>query len=69
MTKFGAPVPWMLEAAIVLEIALGKYVEAADYRGSPDLQRRSRVLPGRARSGNSSGTEVAARAECVGPSR
>ena len=27
--KFWAPVPWMLEAAIVLEVALGKYVEAA----------------------------------------
>src|ERR1700732_1190184 len=26
--KFWAPVPWMLEAAIVLELALGKYVEA-----------------------------------------
>jgi len=29
LTKLWAPVPWMLEAAIVLEIALGKYVEAA----------------------------------------
>src|ERR1700734_1444931 len=29
MAKFWAPVPWMLEAAIVLEIVLGKYVEAA----------------------------------------
>jgi H+-transporting ATPase len=29
LTKFWAPVPWMLEAAIVLETALGKYVEAA----------------------------------------
>jgi H+-transporting ATPase len=27
--KFWAPVPWMLEAAIILELALGKYVEAA----------------------------------------
>lgn len=27
--KFWAPVPWMLEAAIVLEVALGKYVESA----------------------------------------
>src|ERR1700733_13220395 len=27
--KFWAPVPWMLEAAIVLELALGKYVEAS----------------------------------------
>ena len=29
LTKFWAPVPWMLEAAIMLEVALGKYVEAA----------------------------------------
>src|SRR5580658_4264673 len=28
LAKFWAPVPWMLEAAIVLEIVLGKYVEA-----------------------------------------
>jgi H+-transporting ATPase len=28
MEKFWAPVPWMLEAAIVVELALGKYVEA-----------------------------------------
>ncbi len=29
LSKFWSPVPWMLEAAIVLELALGKYVEAA----------------------------------------
>ena len=29
LTQFWAPVPWMLEAAIVLEVVLGKYVEAA----------------------------------------
>jgi len=29
VAKFWAPVPWMLEAAIVLELTLGKYVEAA----------------------------------------
>src|ERR1035438_10342257 len=27
--KFWAPVPWMLEGAIILELILGKYVEAA----------------------------------------
>jgi len=31
--KFWAPVPWMLEASIVLELALGKYVEAAIIAG------------------------------------
>jgi H+-transporting ATPase len=29
LEKFWAPVPWMLEAAIILEIVLGKYLEAA----------------------------------------
>ena len=29
LTKFWAPVPWMLEAAIVLQVALGDYAEAA----------------------------------------
>ena len=27
--KFSAPIPWMLEAAIVLQLVLGQYVEAA----------------------------------------
>jgi len=29
LEKFWAPVPWMLEAAIVLELVLGRYIEAA----------------------------------------
>jgi len=33
LTKFWAPVPWMLEAAIVLEVVLGKYVEGAIIAG------------------------------------
>ncbi len=33
LAKFWAPVPWMLEAAIVLEVVLGKYVEAAIIAG------------------------------------
>ena len=33
LNKFWAPVPWMLEAAIVLEMALGNYVEAAIIAG------------------------------------
>ena len=28
LVKFWAPVPWMLEAAVILQLALGKYVEA-----------------------------------------
>ena len=31
--KFWAPVPWMLEATVVLELALGKYIEAAVITG------------------------------------
>ena len=33
LAKFWAPVPWMLEAAIILEVVLGKYVEAAIIAG------------------------------------
>jgi H+-transporting ATPase len=33
LEKFWAPVPWMLEAAIVLELALGNHVEAAIIAG------------------------------------
>jgi len=33
LEKFWAPVPWMLEAAIALEVVLGKYVEAAIIAG------------------------------------
>src|ERR1700723_1281800 len=33
LEKFWAPVPWMLEAAIILELALGKFVEAAIIAG------------------------------------
>ena len=33
LEKFWAPVPWMLEAAIVLQTALGEYVEAAIIAG------------------------------------
>jgi len=33
LEKFWAPVPWMLEAAVVLELALGKYIEAAIIAG------------------------------------
>src|SRR6202453_4229461 len=33
LDRFWAPVPWMLEAAIVLEIVLGKYIEAGIIAG------------------------------------
>jgi H+-transporting ATPase len=33
LEKFWAPVPWMLEAAIVLQVALGRYPEAAIIAG------------------------------------
>ncbi len=33
LAKFWAPVPWMLEAAVILELALGKYVDAAIIAG------------------------------------
>jgi len=33
LAKFWAPVPWMLEAAVLLELVLGKYVEAGIIAG------------------------------------
>jgi len=33
LEKFWAPVPWMLEGAILLEISLDKYVEASIIAG------------------------------------
>jgi H+-transporting ATPase len=33
LAKFWAPVPWMLEAAVILQIALHEYVEAAVIAG------------------------------------
>ena len=33
LAKLWAPVPWMLEAAMLLELGLGKYVEAAIIAG------------------------------------
>ena len=50
LLKFWAPVPWMLEAAIVLEVTLGKYVEAAIIAGASGFQRGSRLLPGEGRA-------------------
>jgi len=29
LTKFWAPIPWMLEAAIILQVGLGQYIEAS----------------------------------------
>ena len=33
LAKFWAPVPWMLEAAIVLQVVLHEYIEAAVIAG------------------------------------
>ena len=33
LSKFWAPIPWMLEAAIILQIGLGQYIEAAVIAG------------------------------------
>src|ERR1700733_4835972 len=33
LAKFWAPVPWMLEAAVILQLALHEYVEAAVIAG------------------------------------
>ena len=54
LAKFWAPVPWLLEASIVLEVALHKYSEAAviaallsSMRRSPTFRRVARTPPWR----------------------
>jgi magnesium-transporting ATPase (P-type) len=69
LTKFWAPVPWMLEAAIVLEVVLGKYFEAAIIAGLLTFNAVLGLFPGRACPGDSSRAKVAARAERLGSSR
>ena len=69
LEKFWAPVPWMLEAAIVLEMVLGKYRRGGDHRRSAGVQRRARAVSGEPRPGDACRAEVAARAERVGPAR
>jgi H+-transporting ATPase len=69
LTKFWAPVPWMLEAAIVVEIALGKYVEAAIIAVLLAFNAALGFLQEGARSSHPCCTEVAARAERAGPPR
>ena len=44
LEKFWAPVPGMLEAAIVLELVLGKYVEAAIIAGSMEREPKTSNL-------------------------
>jgi len=57
--------PWMLEAAIVLELVLQKFTEAAIIAGSWYSMRRW-FLPGRKSSSNAGGIEGTSRLECVG---
>ena len=65
LAKFWAPVPWLLEASIVLEVVLHKYFEACGYCGPAGLQRSTSVFPGRSRPGYFKGIELASRLECL----
>ena len=69
LAKFWAPVPWMLEAAVVLQLVLHEYVEAAVIAVSARLQRRARVLAGGARAGHARRPEVAPGAHGLGATR
>jgi len=61
LEKFWARVPWMLEAAFILELVLGKYVEAAVIAALL-VFNASWVVPGEPRTGNPHRAQVAARA-------
>ena len=63
LIKFWAPVPWMLEAGDRARDRPRQVRRGCDHRGSPGLQCRPRVLPGRARSSDARRAEIAARSE------
>ena len=66
--KFWAPVPWLLEASIVLELALHKYYEAAIIAGLLVFNAALAYLQeGRAQA--TLATQVASRAQCFGRAR
>jgi H+-transporting ATPase len=69
LAKFWAPVPWMLEAAIVLEIVLGKYVEAGIIAGLLVFNAALGFFQEGRRTGDSGRAEVAACPECFGQAR
>jgi H+-transporting ATPase len=68
LAKFWAPVPWLLEASIVLEVVLHKYSRLRSSRDSssltqlwPIFRRVAPKLPSR--------LEIASRLECFRPAR
>ena len=65
LAKFWAPVPWLLEASIVLQVVLHKYVEACGHCGPADLQRSTSLFPGGSRPSYLKGLELASRLECL----
>jgi H+-transporting ATPase len=58
LIKFWAPVPWLLEFAIVLQLVLHKYLEAAVIAGLLDFQCSARVFSGRPRPGHARRVEA-----------
>src|ERR1039458_2737134 len=61
LAKFWAPVPWMLEAAIIPPDRAARVCRSGGHRWTPGVQRRSRVLPGGTCTGYSCRAEIAAR--------
>ena len=57
--KLWAPVPWMLEAAIALQLGLGDYTEAAVVTPAAPGQRRTGIFPGEPRDGDAGCPQVA----------
>ena len=67
--KLWAPIPWMLEAAIVLELVLGKYIEAGIIAVLLLFNAALGLFSGGACPGNARRAEKAAGADCLGPPR
>ena len=69
LTKFWAPVPWLLEAAIVLQVVLHKDLEAAVIAGLLVFNAALGLFPGGPRPGHPHCLEIASRPQCFRPPR
>lgn len=65
--KFWAPVPWMLEAAVALEVTMGDYVQAAIIAGLLIFNAGLGLLQVRSRAGHPRGVEIEIGADRIRP--
>jgi len=69
LRKFWAPVPWMLEIVVVVELCLHEYVEALVICGSFDIQCALSFFREGPRAGYTDRAQVTSRPDGLRPSR